>query len=176
VIGNLAIRPAIFLLLSALACAALPGAVAAREVVDASAPVDLSVTIYRDPDRSQKGQMNRNWPQGFAMISETRDVTLPRGASTIRFEGVAEGMVAVSAIVTGLPSGTIEKNRNADVLSPAALVDGTLGNRVTITRTDPATGNPSSQSAIIRSRAMAAWWCKRAMGMRRCAVPDCRKS
>jgi hypothetical protein len=27
-------------------------------------------------------------------------------------------MVAVSAIVTGLPGGTIEKNRNADLLSP----------------------------------------------------------
>ncbi len=46
-------------------------------------------------------------------------------------------MVAVSAIVTGLPGGTIEKNRNADLLSPASLVDGTLGNRVTITRTNP---------------------------------------
>jgi hypothetical protein len=62
-------------------------------------------------------------------------------------------MVAVTAIVTGLPGGTIEKNRNADLLSPGALVDGTLGNRVTITRTDPATGRETSESAIVRSRA-----------------------
>jgi hypothetical protein len=74
---------------------------------------------------------------GLAMISETRRVTLPPGESTIRFEGVAEGMIGVSAIVTGLPGGTIEKNRNAQLLSPAALVDGTLGNRVTITRMNP---------------------------------------
>ena len=129
------------------------GAVSAREVVEASEPVDMAVTVYRDPNRSARGVMNRDWPQGFAMISETRQVTLPAGESTIRFTGVAEGMVAVSAIVTGLPGGTIEKNRNADLLSPASLVDGTLGNRVRITRTNPATGVETSQSAVIRTRA-----------------------
>ncbi len=125
----------------------------AREAVDASAPVDLSVTVYRDPNRQIGAEMDRRWPRGFAMISETRDVVLPAGESTIRFEGVAEGMVAVSAIVTGLPGGTIEKNRNADLLSPAALVDGTLGNRVTVTRTNPGTGQKQAESAIVRSRA-----------------------
>src|SRR5688500_16212758 len=97
--------------------------------------------------------MRRGWPQGFAMITEKRTVTLPPGESTIRFTGVAEGMVAVSAIVTGLPGGTIEKNRNADLLSPAALVDGTLGNRVTVTRTNPATGEAVAEDAIVRTRA-----------------------
>jgi hypothetical protein len=122
-------------------------------VVDASSPKALAVTLYRDPNRGEGEAMNRDWPQGFAMISETRQVTLPPGESTIRFEGVAEGMVAVTAIVTGLPGGTIEKNRNADLLSPGALVDGTLGNRVTITRTNPATGKEASESAIVRTRA-----------------------
>ena len=124
-----------------------------RSVVDASAPSDISVTIYRDPDRSPTDEMERDYPQGFAMISETRTVTLPAGASTIRFEGVAEGMVGVTAIVTGLPGGTIEKNRNAELLSPAALVNGALGNRVTITRTNPATGVPQSEQAIVRTQA-----------------------
>ncbi len=106
-----------------------------------SRPRRSRCTLYRDPERGATCEaMNRaEWPQGFAMITEKRTVTLPPGESTIRFEGVAEGMVAVSAIVTGLPGGTIEKNRNADLLSPAALVDGTLGNRVTVTRTNPAT-------------------------------------
>jgi hypothetical protein len=126
---------------------------AARDVVDASQPESLAVTLYRDPNRGVGQTMDRDWPRGFAMISETRQVTLPPGESTIRFEGVAEGMVAVTAIVTGLPGGTIEKNRNADLLSPGALVDGTLGNRVTITRTNPATGRARSESAIVRTRA-----------------------
>ncbi|WP_226698697.1 DUF4139 domain-containing protein [Qipengyuania gaetbuli] len=126
---------------------------AAREAVDASKPQSLAVTVYRDPGRDQESRMNRDWPEGFAMISEVRTVTLPKGVSTIRFTGVAEGMVAVSAIVTGLPGGTIEKNRNAELLSPAALVDRSLGNRVTITRTDPATGIARSEDAIVRTRA-----------------------
>ena len=130
-----------------------PATAQSRAIVEASAPQSTAITIYRDPNRSTGDRMNRNWPRGFAMISETRQVTLPQGRSTIRFEGVAEGMVAVSAIVTGLPGGTIEKNRNADLLSPAALVDGTLGNRIRITRTNPATGVETSESAIIRTRA-----------------------
>ncbi|MDG2004374.1 MAG: hypothetical protein P8J20_13690 [Novosphingobium sp.] len=146
-------RAAPILLVLGLVLAPWSAGASAREVVDASAPEALSVTLYRDPDRGVDDAMNRNWPRGFAMISETRVVTLPPGVSTVRFGGVAEGMVTVSAIVTGLPGGTIEKNRNADLLSPAALVDGTLGNRVTITRSNPATGQPSSESAIVRTRA-----------------------
>lgn len=140
---------------AALAIVALTPALCAqdRTTVEASAPQKLAVTVYRDPERGVGEAMDRDWPEGFAMISETRTVTLPPGRSTLRFTGVAEGMVAVSAIVTGLPGGTIEKNRNADLLSPAALVDGTLGNRVTITRTNPATGQASSESAVVRTRA-----------------------
>lgn len=136
-----------------LALIAASAAAQARETVDASAPSAVAVTVYRDPERGPDEAMDRAFPEGFAMISETRTVTLPPGESTVRFEGVAEGMVAVSAIVTGLPGGTIEKNRNAELLSPAALVNGTLGNRVTITRTNPATGVAESESAIVRTRA-----------------------
>ncbi len=124
-----------------------------RAAIDASAPQSVAVTIYRDPDRAPDAEMRRTLPRGFAMISETRTVTLPPGRSTLRFEGVAEGMIAVSAIVTGLPGGTIEKNRNADLLSPAALLDGTLGNRVRITRSNPATGEAESERAVVRTRA-----------------------
>lgn len=125
----------------------------ARPIVEASAPSDLSVSIYRDPERALDEDMERDNPNGFAMVSETRTVTLPAGESTIRFIGVAEGMVGVSAIVTGLPGGTIEKNRNAELLSPAALVNGALGNRVTITRSNPGTGEAASEEAIVRTRA-----------------------
>lgn len=144
-------RSAAFLF--ALLCGVWTTPLAARETVEASAPAELAVTLYRDPNRGVDDAMNRDWPRGFAMITEKRTVTLPPGESTIRFTGVAEGMVAVSAIVTGLRGGTIEKNRNADLLSPAALVDGTLGNRVTVTRTNPATGEAVAEQAIVRTRA-----------------------
>ena len=140
----------LLLTLIAVVCAT---PLAARETVDASPPWGLGVTLSRDPHGGADTAMDREEPRGFAMITETRTVTLPPGESTIRFEGVAEGMVAVSAIVTGLPGGTIEKNRNADLLSPASLIDGTLGNRVTVTRTDPATGREVAEQAIVRTRA-----------------------
>jgi len=145
------ILPVLLLLLSLLPAPAL-----ARETVSASVPQDLSVTVYRDPDRAESPLPSALSPvslNGFAMVSETRIVVLPAGPSTIRFEGVAEGMVAVTAIVTGLPGGVIEKNRNGDLLSPAALVDGSLGNRVTISRTNPATGLAKTEDAIVRTRA-----------------------
>ena len=138
------------LIATVLALSASPAS--ARQVVTASDPQAISVTVYRDPGRNDRA-MNLRWLNGFALINETRTVTLPPGETRIRFDGVAESMVAISAIVTGLPGGTIEKNRNADLLSPAALVDGTLGKRVTITRTNPATGAKSSESAIVRTRA-----------------------
>lgn len=135
-----------------LILALLPAPLLAREIVSAPSPQNLSVTVYRDPDRAE-GPLSATSLNGFAMISETRTVVLPAGPSTIRFEGVAEGMVAVTAIVTGLPGGVIEKNRNSALLSPAALVDGSLGNRVTISRTNPATGLARSETAIVRARA-----------------------
>lgn len=142
-------------LLITLALAASVSAAAQedRARVFASEASDYAVTVYRDPNRSVGQEMDRDDPRGYAMISETRTVTLPPGRSTILFEGVSEGMVGVSAIVSGLPGGTIEKNRNADLLSPAALVDRTLGNRVTITRFNPGTGRTESEDAIVRTRA-----------------------
>lgn len=114
-------------------------------------PDSVAVTIYRDPRRGNGGGFNLRLLKGFAVITETRKVTVPAGPVTIRFAGVAEGMVAVSAVIRGLPGGIIEQNRDKKLLSPGALVDGTLGNRVMLRRTDPATGAVSERDAVIRS-------------------------
>lgn len=111
---------------------------------------DVAVTIYRDPYRDA-GMMRAGWPGGYALITETRTVTLPRGESQLRFENVAEGLLPETAIITGLPSGVREKNRDARLISPAGLVDAYLKRRVLIRRTDPATGRVREQSAIIQS-------------------------
>ena len=125
--------------------------VAAQPVVTSPAPEKVSVSVFRDPDRGEGGEISPNWLEGFALISETRTVDLPAGEAVLRFEGVAEGMIAVSAIVTGLPGGVVQKNRDAALLSPASLLDGSLGNRVHIRRTDRATGRVTEEEAIIRS-------------------------
>jgi len=124
---------------------------AAQSVVTSTAPDAVAVSVFRDPERSEGGEIERDWLNGFALISETRTIDLAAGESVIRFEGVAEGMIAVSAIVTGLPGGVVQKNRDAALLSPASLLDGSLGNRVHIRRTDRATGRVREDEAIIRS-------------------------
>ncbi len=137
------------LLVGCVALAATPAS--AQQIVTSKQPQAINVTVYRDPGRSGGGEINLQWLNGFALITETRTIALPRGESQIRFEGVADGIVAVSAVVTGLPGGVVQKNRDAALLSPAALLDGTLGNRVTVRRTNKATGNVELQQAVIRS-------------------------
>lgn len=111
---------------------------------------DVSVTVYRDPNRGE-GPMDRRWPRGYALISETRTIDVPAGDSVIRFEGVAEGMLPETAIVTGLPKGVREKNRDARLLSPAGLVDAYLKRRVHLVRTNRKTGKVVDQDAIIQA-------------------------
>lgn len=125
--------------------------VVAQQIVSSARPDAVNVTVYRDPNRTDGGEINPRWLNGFALITETRTINLPVGESQIKFEGVADGMIAVSAVVTGLPGGVVQKNRDAALLSPASLLDGTLGNRVTIRRTNKANGKVEEQDAIIRS-------------------------
>ncbi len=110
----------------------------------------VSVTLYRDPAR-EEGAMNATNPGGYALITETRTITIPAGESNIRFEGVAEGMFPETAIVTGLPSGVREKNRDARLISPAGLVDAYLKRSVLLKRTNRQTGKVTEQNAILRA-------------------------
>ena len=108
----------------------------------------VSVTVYRAPGRAA-GAIDRNWPGGYALVTETRTVDLPQGESVVRFEGVAEGLMPETAILSGMPRGVREKNRDARLLSPAGLVDAYLKRRVTLRRTDRATGKVTEQDAIL---------------------------
>ena len=137
-----------FFALLALLLAVHAGPLAAQQLVVSDKPEDVSITIYRAPDRGD-APINANWPQGYALITETRTVRLPAGDSLVRFEGVSEGMFPESAIVTGLPDGVREKNRDARLLSPQGLVDAYLKREVSITRTNQATGLSRTQNVFI---------------------------
>jgi len=117
----------------------------------ATSPTDLSITVYRAPDRDS-GSMVLDALGGFALISETRTVHLPAGTSRLRFEGVADGIEPASAIVTGLP-GVIEKNREGALLSPSALLAAAVDKPVTLLRTDKKTGQLIRMAGRIRSDA-----------------------
>jgi hypothetical protein len=120
--------------------------------INADPASDLIVTVYRAPYRDS-GSINLNYLNGFALVSETRTVRLPAGESRLRFEGVADGIESASAIVTGLPYGVIEKNRDARLLSPSALLDATVGKAVELLRTNRKTGKTERLSGTLLSDA-----------------------
>ncbi|MBR2267258.1 hypothetical protein [Sphingobium sp.] len=130
------------------------GIAPARAGTVVSAKADsVSVTVYRQPGRA-KGAIDPKWPGGYALINETRIIDLPKGDTVVRFEGVAEGLMPETAILSGMPQGVREKNRDARLLSPAGLVDAYLKRSVTLRRTDRKTGKVTEQDAIISAGPM----------------------
>lgn len=120
---------------------------AAQALVVSEKPDAVAVTLYRGTG----AEVREGWPRGYALVTETRTITLPAGPSVIRFVGVSEGMMPETAIVTGLPRGVGEKNRDARMLGPATLVDAYLKRSVIVRRTDRATGKVRESEAVIQS-------------------------
>ncbi|WP_189676266.1 DUF4139 domain-containing protein [Sphingomonas glacialis] len=133
--------------LSVLLVAVVARAAPAQTV--SPAPDRVAVTIYRAPDRSADSPIDLSWLGGYALITEQRRVAIPAGRTTLRFEGVAAGILPESAIVTGLPNGVREKNLDAELLSPRSLYAGTFGRPVTLRRT--IAKRSVEEPAIIRS-------------------------
>ena len=127
----------------------IPSLAAAQAIVVSPKPDKVAVTVYRDPNGS--GAMFLDWLEGFALVTETRRVSLPAGEVDLRFEGVAGGLIPQSAVVSGLGDMVSEKNRDAKLLSPGTLIDAYLGQRVHLRRTSKATGKVVEQEAIVRA-------------------------
>ena len=131
----------------------MPALASGQAIVASPRPDSIAVTVYRDPNRGANQPFELSWLSGYALISEIRRVRLPAGESELRFEGVAGGIIPQSAIVTGLPGGIVERNRDALLLSPGNLIDRSLGRRVHLRRTSMATGAVVEQEVLIRSGA-----------------------
>ncbi len=118
--------------------------------VPAGPPRALSVTVYRAPSRESGGiQLDRLG--GFALVNEEREVSLPAGESRLRFDGVADGIDVATAIVTGLAGVVLEKNQDAELLTPAALLRASVGKTRTLMRTNRKSGIPSYVQGIVRA-------------------------
>ena len=111
-------------LLLLLALAATP----AFAQVISPAPDKVAVTLYRNPERAVGRAMALDDLGSFALVVETRTVDLPPGVATVRFEGVAGGIIPQSAILFG--ADVREKNRDAALLSQKGLIDAFTGQRV----------------------------------------------
>lgn len=122
--------------LGVAACAALP--LRAQDEVTVYSPRadSVAVTIYRDD---------------LALITETRTVDLPAAAVTLVVEDVVETLLPQSAIVTDTARTLAESNFDFDRLTPQSLLERSIGETVTITRTNPATGRVTRTAATIVS-------------------------
>ncbi len=136
-----------------------PSAWAQTESVSAR-PDTATVVIYRDrPVNTVElmAQSRQPWSrldqQGLALIVETRTVDLPAGEGIIRFRGLATGVVPQSAVLEGLPAHVVERNADFDLLSPASLIEKSVGEVVRVVRTNPATGEQVEKAAVIRAGA-----------------------
>ena len=123
-------------------------------------PDGATVVIYRDQPVDTVALMEQSrqpWSgldrQGLALIVETRTVDLPAGEGIIRFRGLATGVVPQSAVLEGLPAHVIERNADFDLLSPASLMEKSIGEVVRVVRTNPATGEQVEKAAVIRAGA-----------------------
>ncbi len=146
-------RRALSLAVLTLSLAAPGAALAGEPTVLSAAPDAVGVTIYRAPERDADTAMKLGWLEGYALITETRSVDIPAGAATIRFEGVAGGILPESALVTGLPSGVREKNLDADLLSARNLYARAYGRPVILRRHrgKDGKGTVTEERAVIHS-------------------------
>ncbi|MEI9982533.1 MAG: hypothetical protein WDN69_04575 [Aliidongia sp.] len=101
---------------------------AEAEDIAASPPRELSVTIYRAPggDAERIAQQSGGHG-GFALITETRDVTIRSASTACASKAWPKASRPRTALVTGLPAGIIEKNRDARRLSPSSLLRTSVG-------------------------------------------------
>lgn len=136
-----------------------PMAWAQTESVSAR-PDGATVVIYRDQpvDTAElMAQSRQSWNrldrQGLALIVETRTVDLPAGEGVLRFRGLATGVVPQSAVLEGLPAHVVERNADFDLLSPASLMEKSIGEVVRVVRTNPSTGEQVEKAAVIRAGA-----------------------
>ncbi|WP_082350207.1 DUF4139 domain-containing protein [Novosphingobium sp. AAP1] len=156
------------------AMALWPGLALAQQAVTSAAPASVAVTIYREPGRAADAAFDRGWLRGYALVTETRDVDLPAGPATVRFEGVAAGMLAETALVRGLPAGVAEQNLDADLIGARNLYARSFGRPVIVRHTDPRSGAVVEEQAVIRSGPDGAAVIQTRDGFRsaRCAWPD----
>lgn len=123
--------------LFALALAAASQATRAADPTIVSPGADaVAVTIYRDD---------------LALITETRTVNLPEGPATLVIRDVAETLLPQSTVIADLGRPLEESNFDFDRLTPATLLERSVGDVVTLTRTSPETGRVVRTTATVLS-------------------------
>lgn len=134
-----------------LLLASLAGSTSVADIVSETIEA-TELTVYRDANRSTRElSLDDDYSSGIAMVTETRTIEIPAGASTIRFRGVADGIVPQTAALEGVPATLVEANFDYNLLSPGTLIAKSLDRPVRLIRTDHDTGRVEERQGVLRS-------------------------
>jgi hypothetical protein len=129
----------------------------------------FSLTIYSTADPAtfdpqainQEKVWNENYRiPGFAVVRETRRLTLEKGASTVRFTDVAAGIDPTTVSFKSLtaPKGTtvLEQNYEYDLVNPEKLLEKYLNRNIIINRKqEPLAGDRTRMPETIEAKLLA---------------------
>jgi hypothetical protein len=128
-LGIFCVLPLLFLL--------LPMTVSADEVVSTLEEQDsVAVTIYN---------------QDLALIRDSRTVSLDTGLQTLAFREVSAKIRPETALLTAPNLQILEQNFEYDLLTPQALLEKYVGQKVLLVKTHPSTGEEVQQEAKVLS-------------------------
>jgi hypothetical protein len=101
---------------------------------------EVAVTIYNE---------------NLALIKDQRKLQLQRGASTLAFRDVSARMRPETALLRSVNApgslAVLEQNFDFDLLTPQKLLEKYVNRKVSIIRTNPATGAETTEQALVLS-------------------------
>ncbi|MDO9238321.1 MAG: DUF4139 domain-containing protein [Aquabacterium sp.] len=99
---------------------------------------EVAVTIYNE---------------NLALIKDQRKLTLKRGASSLAFRDVSARMRPETALLRSVSApgsvSVLEQNFDFDLLTPQSLLEKYVNRTVSVIRTNPATGQDTSEQAKV---------------------------
>ena len=123
----------LLVLCAGLLCA---GSALAEVSVYSTRPEAVSLTIYRE---------------GIALVTETRRVELPATPVTLVLQGVVESLLPRSTVMDGAGRALAETDFRFDRLTPASLLQRSVGQVVTLVQTSALNGAATLLQAIVES-------------------------
>ena len=130
------------------------GAAAGLAIMAAGASAQSSPAAIADPDRTAQGDVSVTiYSDGRALVQDVRQLNIPAGRSTIDFPDVSARILAQTLSFNADGAGIVEQNFDYDILTPSKMMEKHIGKRVTLVRTNPATGQEVRETALVLSTA-----------------------
>lgn len=104
------------------------------------------INVSPDKNASMKVSI---YNQNLALVKDTRQVELKDGTWSVAFEGVAQQMQPETALLQGEGVKVLEQNYEYDLLTPANIIEESIGQKVKTVRVNPSNGDLIMEQAEI---------------------------